>query len=46
MQYTFKIEDWETTVTVETDNVEVLEKLSAAVFAALEEEDEEEDEEE
>lgn len=45
MQYTFKIEDWETTVTVETDNVEVLEKLSAAVFEALEE-DEEEDEEE
>jgi len=44
LQYTFKVEDWETTVTVETDNIEVLEKLSTAVFAALEE-DEEEDEE-
>lgn len=41
MQYTFKIEDWETTVTVETDNIEALEKLSAAVFAALEEDEEE-----
>jgi hypothetical protein len=41
MQYTFKIEDWETTVTVETDNVEVLEKLSTAVIAVLEEDEEE-----
>jgi hypothetical protein len=41
MQYTFKVEDWETTVTVETDNVEVLEKLSTAIFAALEDEEEE-----
>ena len=40
MQYTFKVEDWETTVTVETDDVEVLEKLSTAIFAALEDEEE------
>jgi hypothetical protein len=43
MQYTFKIEDWETTVTIETDNVDTLEKLSEAVIIALEEDDEEED---
>jgi hypothetical protein len=43
MQYTFKIEDWKTTVTIETDNVDTLEKLSEAVIIALEEDDEEED---
>jgi hypothetical protein len=41
MQYTFKIEDWETTVTVETDNIEVLEKLSEAVLTALADDEEE-----
>ena len=43
MQYTFKIENWETTISIETDSLEVLEKLSEAVILALEEEDEEED---
>jgi hypothetical protein len=43
MQYTFKIEDWETTVTVETDNIQVLEKLSEAVLTALADDEEEED---
>jgi hypothetical protein len=41
MQYTFKIEDWDTTVTIETDDVAVLEKLSEAVIAALEQDEEE-----
>ena len=41
MQYTFKIEDWGTTVTIETDDVAVLEKLSEAVIAALEQDEEE-----
>jgi hypothetical protein len=43
MQYTFKIEDWETTVSIETDDVNVLEKLSIAVIAVLTEDEEEED---
>jgi len=43
MQYTFKIENWETTISIETDSLEVLEKLSEAVILALEEEDEEEE---
>ena len=46
MQYTFTVENWETTITVETDNLETLEKVSEAVIFALEEADEEEDEEE
>jgi hypothetical protein len=46
MQYTFTVENWETTITVETDNLETLEKVSEAVILALEEADEEEDEEE
>jgi len=44
MEYTLKIEDWETTVTIETDNVDVLEKLSEAVYLALQDEEEEEEE--
>jgi hypothetical protein len=43
MQYTFKIENWETTVSIETDDVNVLEKLSTAVIAVLTEDEEEED---
>ena len=43
MQYTFKIEDWETTVEIETDNVDVLEKLSEAIIHVLESDEEEED---
>ena len=43
MQYTFKIEDWETTVEIETDNVDVLEKLSEAIINVLESNDEEEE---
>jgi hypothetical protein len=43
MNYTFKIEDWETTISIETDSLEVLEKLSEALILALEEEDEEEE---
>ena len=43
MRYTFKIEDWETTVEIETDNVDVLEKLSEAIINVLESDEEEED---
>ena len=43
MQYTLKIEDWETTVEIETDNVDVLEKLSEAIINVLESDEEEED---
>ena len=43
MQYTFKIEDWETTVEIETDNVDVLEKLSEAIINVLELDEEEEE---
>jgi hypothetical protein len=45
MNYTFTIENWETTITVETDNIETLEKVSEAIILALEdnEDDEEED---
>jgi hypothetical protein len=43
MEYTLKIEDWETTVTIETDNVDVLEKLSEAVYLALQDDEEEEE---
>ena len=43
MQYTFKIENWETTVSIETDDVDVLEKLSEAVLTALADDEEEED---
>ena len=45
MQYTFKIEDWETTVSIETDDVNVLEKLSEAVLTALADDEDEEEEE-
>jgi hypothetical protein len=44
MQYTFKIEDWETTVSIETDDVDVLEKLSEAVLTALADDEDEEEE--
>jgi hypothetical protein len=44
MNYTFKIEDWDTTVTIETNDLEVLEKLSEAVILAIEEVDEDEEE--
>jgi len=44
MNYTFKIEDWDTTVTIETNDLEVLEKLSEAVILAMEEVDEDEEE--
>jgi hypothetical protein len=44
MQYTFKIEDWETTVSIETDDVNVLEKLSEAVLNALADDEDEEEE--
>jgi hypothetical protein len=43
MTYTFTIENWETTITIETDNIETLEKVSEAVIVALD--DNEEDEE-
>lgn len=43
MQYTFKIENWETTITIETDDIETLEKVSEAVLIALEGDEEEED---
>ena len=43
MQYTFKIEDWDTTITIETDDVNVLEKLSEAVISTLANDEEEED---
>ena len=43
MQYTFKIENWETTVSIETDDVDVLEKLSEAVLTALADDEEEEE---
>jgi hypothetical protein len=45
MNYTFTIENWETTITVETDNIETLEKVSEAVIAALEDNVEDEEEE-
>ena len=43
MQYTFKIEDWETTVEITTDDVDVLEKLSEAIINVLESDEEEEE---
>jgi len=43
MNYTFKIEDWDTTITIETGDLETLEKVSEAVILALEVEDDEEE---
>jgi hypothetical protein len=43
MNYTFTIENWDTTITIETGDIETLEKVSEAVLIALEVEDEEED---
>ena len=44
MNYTLKIEDWDTTITIETNDLEVLEKLSEVVILAMEEVDEDEEE--
>lgn len=43
MNYTFTIENWDTTITIETGDVETLEKLSEAVILALESDDEDEE---
>jgi hypothetical protein len=43
MTYTFTIENWDTTITIETGDIETLEKVSEAVLIALEVEDEEEE---
>jgi hypothetical protein len=45
MTYTFTIENWETSITIETDDLNTLEKVSEAVIAALNDNefDEEED---
>jgi hypothetical protein len=44
MNYTLKIEDWDTIITIETNDLEVLEKLSEVVILAMEEVDEDEEE--
>jgi hypothetical protein len=43
MTYTFTIENWDTTITIETGDIEIMEKVSEAVLLALEVEDEEEE---